>query len=189
MKKFWNWDIAINGRNYRVQLEYNIALIKNMKIYINGHLVKPVKINRGEEGVDYFFHINNCECCIYSRMVGDELHYSVALGSTDLITAQSMEYVKSLPKAEKFKVKMTKAEIVIRAIIFIITVYPIIIVINFALEGLLIRLNWQLNNDLYSAIGSATTMGLYILIADFLVNKLKEKGLLTEPYLHERKLL
>ncbi|QUH25822.1 hypothetical protein [Serpentinicella alkaliphila] len=180
MKKFWNWDIAIDGKNFRVQLEYNIGLIRKMKIYINDHLSKLVRINRGEEGVDYFFCINNSECCIYSRMVGDKLHYSLALGSTDLITGETIEYVKPLPKAQKVKIKMTKTEIAIRAFIFIITLFPIIILINFVLEWLLIKLNCQLNYDLNSAIGSSITMGFFILISDFLVNLLKKKGWLKE---------
>ncbi|SDK99281.1 hypothetical protein [Natronincola ferrireducens] len=178
MKKHWNWNVTIERRNYRIDLEYNIGLIRNMKIHVNGHLAKPMKINKGEEGTDYFFFINNHECRIYSREGEDNLHYSVALRGVDLITGESVEYVKAPPKEEEVQVKMTKKEMAVRAISFIVSVYPIVIVLNPMIEGFLRILNWEPNEVVRGGIDSGAGVAMYTIIANYIVKKFKGRGLL-----------
>ncbi|SET44804.1 Fas apoptotic inhibitory molecule (FAIM1) [Natronincola peptidivorans] len=180
MKRHWNWNITIERRNYRIDLEYNIGLIRHMKIYVNGHLVKPTKINKGEEGADYFFSIYNHECCIYSRIIGEDLQYSVTLGKTDLITGEEVEYVKVPPKEEEVEVKMTKKEMAVRAVSFIVSVGPIVVVLNPMIEGLLRMLNWEPNEAIRGVIEGVSMTAMYMITADYIVKKLKGRGLLEE---------
>ena len=176
----------IERRNYRIDLEYNIGLIRNIKIYVNSHLVKPTKINKGEEGTDYFFFIKNHECCIYSRerKEEDNLHYSVALEGVDLITGESVEYVKE-PKrtgiyTSVYEGEMTKKEMAVRVISFIVFVWPIVVVLNPVIEGFLRILNWEPSEAIRGGIDGGSGVAMYMIIANYIVKKLKGRGFLEE---------
>lgn len=120
------WNIYINEKDYMIEFDESSIFKHKSKVYIDGKLIEGVKVILDENGVDYYFNIDDKNILIYGRETKNNTNYRIAVDGLDYEKAERVKVID--PKLYRKQI-FQGLKVGLKVFLFLAIIFYLLIVI------------------------------------------------------------